>query len=46
VAEAMKMAHPVKSPAEGVVAGVLVDVGQTVDPGAPLAVIVEKVEER
>jgi acetyl-CoA carboxylase carboxyltransferase component len=45
VFEAMKMEHPVKAPAEGVVAEVLVGVGQTVDAGAPLAVIVEKVKE-
>jgi biotin carboxyl carrier protein len=41
----MKMEHPVKAPAEGAVAEVLVGVGQTVDAGAPLAVIVEKVKE-
>jgi len=42
----MKMAHPVKSRAEGAVAEVLVGMGQTAGAGAPLAVIVEKVEER
>jgi len=44
VFEAMKMARPVKYRA-GAVAEVLVGVGQTVDADAPLAVIVEEVEE-
>lgn len=39
------MERAVQSPAEGVVAEVRAAVGQTVDAGAPLAVIVEKVEE-
>ncbi|HEY4418712.1 MAG TPA: hypothetical protein VGN22_04310 [Pseudonocardia sp.] len=42
----MKMAHPAKSQAEGVVAEVFVGVGQTVGADVSRAVIVEKVEER
>jgi biotin carboxyl carrier protein len=45
VFEAMKMEHPVKAPAAGTVAEVLVEVGQTVDAGEALAVIVETMED-
>jgi biotin carboxyl carrier protein len=42
VFEAMKMEHAVKAPVDGMVAEVLVTVGQTVDAGEPLAVISEE----
>ncbi len=41
VFEAMKMEHPIRSPAAGVVAELLVTVGQTVEVGDLIAVIAE-----
>ena len=45
VLEAMKMEHPVLSPADGVVSTVAVEVGQQVETGAVLAIVTEE-EER